>query len=215
MKDLNDEDFITDFNQTYEPSTYHLLTDCITEAYKSNKQIRNLTQALHTDAFKFEHFNLGNLYMNQNWVYINELEQLFISDHENLHIWIIEFCHSNWVHNHEGEWTIFYQLDQHYWWPTILTDVKCFINNCNDCNQYKTFCQQKPGFLMPLPVPEERFKHLTVDFVISLPLFINAHREICINVMIIVNCFSKYTTFVFMQKIDAVSVNCIWFMKFY
>ena len=68
---------------------------------------------------------------------------------------------------------------------------------------------------MPLPVPEERFKHFTVNFMISLPSFINAHREICINVMIIMNCFSKYTTFVFMQKIDAVSVNYIWFTEFY
>ena len=37
MKDLDDENFIINFNQTYKPSTYHLLTDHITKAYKSNK----------------------------------------------------------------------------------------------------------------------------------------------------------------------------------
>ena len=68
---------------------------------------------------------------------------------------------------------------------------------------------------MPLPVLKERFKHFTVDFVISLPSFINVHKEICINVMIIVNCFLKYTTFVPMQKIDAVSVNHTWLTEFY
>ena len=68
---------------------------------------------------------------------------------------------------------------------------------------------------MPLPVPEKRFKHFTVDFVISLPSFINAHREVCINVMIIVDCFSKYATFMPMQKIDAVSVSCTWLTEFY
>ena len=62
---------------------------------------------------------------------------------------------------------------------------------------------------MPLPVPEKRFKHFTVDFVINLPSFINAHREVCINVMVIVDCFLKYATFMFIQKINAVSVDCI------
>ena len=68
---------------------------------------------------------------------------------------------------------------------------------------------------MPLPVPEKRFKHFTVDFIINLPSFINIHEEICINVMIIMNCFSKYTTFIFIQKIDTVSVDYIWLTKFY
>ena len=62
---------------------------------------------------------------------------------------------------------------------------------------------------MSLPVPEERFKHFTVNFIIGLPSFINAHRKICINVMIIMNCFLKYTTFMLIQKIDAVNVSHI------
>ena len=62
---------------------------------------------------------------------------------------------------------------------------------------------------MLLPVSEEKFKHFTVDFVTGLPSFINVYREAYINVMIIVDYFSKYATFVFMQKIDAVSVDYI------
>ena len=153
--------------------------------------------------------------MNQNQVYINKLKQLFISDHENLCIWIIKSCHFNQIHNYDKEWTTFYQLDQHYWWPTILTDVKHFISNCNDYNWYKISCQQKPDFLISLPVPEERFKHFTVDFITSLPSSTNAYREVCINMMIIVNHFFKYATFIPMWKIDAVSVDCTWLTKFY
>ena len=215
MEDSDDENFTINFNQTYEPSTYHLLTDCITEVYEGNKQAWNLTHTLNTNIFKFEHFNLSNLHVNQNQAYTNELKQLFIPNYEDLHTQIIESCHFNWVHNHEKKQTTFYQLDQHYWWPTILTDVKHFVNNCNDYNQYKTFCQQKPDFLIPLPVPEKRFKYLTVDFITSLPLFTNTHREVYTNVMIIVNHFSKYTTFIPMQKINAVSVNCTWLTEFY
>ena len=134
VKDSNDEDFIINFNQIYEPSTYHLLTDHIIEIYEGNKQVRDLTHTLNTDVFKFECFNLSNLHVNQNWIYINELKQLFISDYENLYTQIIESCHFNWIHNYKRKQIIFYQLNQHYWWPTILTDVKCFVDNCNDCN---------------------------------------------------------------------------------
>ena len=68
---------------------------------------------------------------------------------------------------------------------------------------------------MPLPVPEKKFKHFTVNFVTGLPSFINAHGEIYINVMIIMDCFLKYTIFVPIWKIDAVSVDCIWLTEFY
>ena len=68
---------------------------------------------------------------------------------------------------------------------------------------------------MPLLVSKERFKHFMIDFMTGLPSFINAYREICIIIIIIVNCFSKYATFMFMQKINAVSVDCIWLTEFY
>ena len=68
---------------------------------------------------------------------------------------------------------------------------------------------------MPLPVPEKKFKHFMIDFITSLPSSINIHEEVCINVMIIMNCFSKYITFVPMQKIDAVSVDHTWLTEFY
>ena len=61
---------------------------------------------------------------------------------------------------------------------------------------------------MPLSVSEKRFKYFMIDFVIDLPSFINTHKKICINVMIIMNCFLKYIMFMSMQKINAVSVNC-------
>ena len=64
VKNSDNEDFTTDFNQTYEPSTYHLFTNHITEVYESNKQVKNLTHTLNTSTFKFECFNLGNLYVN-------------------------------------------------------------------------------------------------------------------------------------------------------
>ena len=114
IKNSNNEDFTTDFNQTHEPSRYHLLTDCITDVYEGNKQVRDLIHTLNISTFKFECFNLGNLHVNQNQVYINELEQLFIPDHENLHTQIIESCHFNQVHNYGGEQATFYQLNQHY-----------------------------------------------------------------------------------------------------
>ena len=66
MKNSDDEDFITDFNQTYESSTYYLFTDCITEIYEDNKQVRDLTHTLNISVFKFEHFNLSNLHVNQD-----------------------------------------------------------------------------------------------------------------------------------------------------
>ena len=103
MKNSNNEDFIINFNQIYELSIYHLLTNHITEIYEGNEQARNLIQALNISIFKFEYFNLGNLHMNQIQIYINKLKQFLIFNHKDLHIRIIEFCHFNQIYNYRGE----------------------------------------------------------------------------------------------------------------
>ena len=70
---------------------------------------------------------------------------------------------------------------------------------------------------MPLPVLEKRFKYFIVNFVTSLPSSINAHREICINVMIVeggssskqrLPCRGNIMAVVFPKRLELNVINC-------
>ena len=56
------------------------------------------------------------------------------------------------------------------WWPGITRDIKNHVDECSDCQQYKALNYNNSGLLQPLPVPEELWQTITVDFVTALPM---------------------------------------------
>ena len=133
------DDFITDFNQIHEFTAYHFLVNHINQTYQKELQIKALLNVFIIKQWKFEHINLDNLHIDSNCIHINETDQLFILNFEDLHIYIIEVNHVNQIHNHADEHNIFYQFDQQYWWFFMLKNVKQFVHNCNNCQWFKIF----------------------------------------------------------------------------
>ena len=48
-------------------------------------------------------------------------------------------------------------------------DINRFINNCHTCRRGKAPREKKHGLLEPLPIPEQRWKDIAMDFVTGLP----------------------------------------------
>lgn len=60
---------------------------------------------------------------------------------------------------------------------------------CLICQQDKV-AHKVPGGLLSLPVAEKLWDNVTMDFIICLP-----YSEVCGMIMVVVDRFSKYTTF--------------------
>ncbi|KAI0997909.1 hypothetical protein K3495_g10282 [Podosphaera aphanis] len=52
----------------------------------------------------------------------------------------------------------------------MAREIERFCRNCNICNRTKYSRDKKSGFLKPLPIPTRRWQHLSVDYIVQLPI---------------------------------------------
>ena len=62
------------------------------------------------------------------------------------------------------------QAVQHmYWWPKLAKYVKQYVAACPKCQRNKSTNQVPPGLLQPLPVPDNPWDSISMDFISQLP----------------------------------------------
>ncbi len=60
-----------------------------------------------------------------------------------------------------------------YYGLTLRRDVKAYVKRCDVCLTLKAVRHKPYGDLQSLPVPTHRWKNLSMDFVIGLPISVN------------------------------------------
>jgi len=73
----------------------------------------------------------------------------------------------------------------------MKTSVKEFVNACVTCQQAKAERVSYPSLLQPLPILDQAWKVITMDFIEGLPTSSNSN---CI--LVVVDKFSKYSHFI-------------------
>ena len=56
------------------------------------------------------------------------------------------------------------KIQERYYWPTMLADIRNHVNSCLPCAQNNHRRQKPPGTLKPIPPPEGIWKLLSMDF---------------------------------------------------
>ena len=87
-------------------------------------------------------------------------------------------------------------------------DVEFHVKTCVVCQLDKTEKRKGVGLLQPLPIPNGPWESLCMDFIIR---FLKV--DDFTSIMVIVDRFSKYATFVPMPKECAVEITAKLFMK--
>ena len=60
-------------------------------------------------------------------------------------------------------------IKENYWWSGMKRDIAEFVVRCLVCQQVKAEHKKPSGTLQPLPIPEWKWEHITMDFVVGLP----------------------------------------------
>ncbi|CAI7781917.1 unnamed protein product [Closterium sp. NIES-53] len=60
-------------------------------------------------------------------------------------------------------------IAKHYYWPHMADDVQKFVTLCDTCQRMKSSKQKNAGLLQPLPVPEQPWQVVSLDFITGLP----------------------------------------------
>ena len=64
---------------------------------------------------------------------------------------------------------MYHTIKENYWWSSIKRDIAKFISRCLVCQQVKAKHRKPLETLQPLPIPKQKWEHITMDFVVGLP----------------------------------------------
>ncbi|WRX21064.1 Integrase zinc-binding domain - like 10 [Theobroma cacao] len=81
----------------------------------------------------------------------------------------MEEAHSSAYALHPGSTKMYRTIREHYWWSGMKRDVAEFVAKCLVCQQVKAEHQRPVGTFQSLLVPESKWEHVTMDFVLGLP----------------------------------------------
>jgi len=91
---------------------------------------------------------------------------------------------------HWGENTIHVELSKRFYWPKMKEDVEHYVHTCMKCQGTKSVHKKKYGLYKPLPIPNDPFESISMDFVSCLPLW-----EEKDTILVVVDRFSKLAKF--------------------
>ena len=92
---------------------------------------------------------------------------------------------------HPGQDRTLALISESYYWPRMESDVELYVRTCLVCQQDKTERKKTAGTLEPLPIPGRPWESVSMDFINGLPKV----KEFT-SIMVIVDRFSKYGTFI-------------------
>jgi len=102
--------------------------------------------------------------------YLRFRGRLWVPNYEPLRTAIVQELHDSVLTGHPGKNGTIAVVSRDFFWPNLQATVKQFVRNCGVCGRTKVWRDRKHGLLRPLPVPEQQWQEISVDFVGPLPM---------------------------------------------
>lgn len=103
---------------------------------------------------------------------------------------LFEF-HSSLQAGHSGFLRTYKRLSRNFAWPGMRKDVKAFVAACDQCQRQNYETINPPGLLDPLPIPENVWFDISMDFIDGLPLSLGKNA-----ILVVIDRLSKYGHFI-------------------
>jgi len=110
---------------------------------------------------------------------------------------LVREAHGGGLSGHFGEKKTYELLKEHFFWPSMLRDVHKVIERCVIFKKAKGK-ENAYGLYMPLPIREQPWMDVSMDFVLGLPRTQHGKDSI----MVVVDRFSKMSHFIPCNKTD-------------
>ncbi|KAL4384307.1 hypothetical protein GQ457_15G015210 [Hibiscus cannabinus] len=113
--------------------------------------------------------------------------------------------HSSKVGGHAGIHRSYQRLAANFFWVNMRSDVRQFVRQCQVCQRMKTESLLPAGLLQPLPIPQQVFEDISLDFILGLPK--SNGKE---TILVVVDRLTKYGHFFALPKhLDSKSVAAV------
>ena len=125
----------------------------------------------------------GDLVLKEGKVYVPKDEELRVE--------IIQLHHDVPAAGHGGRWKTVELVTRNYWWPGVTRDVGKYVEGCDLYQRMKNRTEEPVGKLKLSEGPKKPWSHLTVDFIMKLPVVVGKDA-----VLVVCDRLSKMTHFV-------------------
>lgn len=122
----------------------------------------------------------------------------WVPNSEPLRTRIIQETHDSLMTGHPGHNTLYAILARQFFWPRMSSDVRTFCKNCDKCGANQIWRERRQGLLKPLPIPDRKWREISMDFIVGLP-----PSSGCENMMVIVDRLGKGVIIEPCKKLDA------------
>ncbi|KAA0058926.1 reverse transcriptase [Cucumis melo var. makuwa] len=123
---------------------------------------------------------------------VAEIGRLCVPNISELKNAILEEAHSSAYAIDPGSTKMYTTLKKTYWWPGMKQEIAEYVDRCLICEHVKPIRQRPGGFLNPMPVPEWKWEHITMNFLFGLPLTSSGHD----GIWVIVDRLTKTARFI-------------------
>lgn len=96
-------------------------------------------------------------------------DQRILVPTEHLQIQVLKESHDNPLGGHFGQDKTLELLRRSFFWPDMDKQVAAYIRSCDLCQRTKPSTHQPYGLLQPLPIPDNPWESVSLDFITDLP----------------------------------------------
>jgi hypothetical protein len=91
-------------------------------------------------------------------------DRLYIPAMQRIRLRLLQDHHDIPTAGHQGIQRTLEKLQRNYYWETLRSDCAKYVNSCDSCQRNKSVNHSPYGLLQSLPIPEDRFKTLCIDY---------------------------------------------------
>lgn len=199
------QDFLAEFDYSmeYKPGKANVVADALSRKAElaamstvKGELLTRIKEGLQQDPLAIELVKAAREGKTKQFWVEDELlytkgKRLYIPKWDNLRRELIKECHDTRWAGHPGQKRTMALVEILYYWPKMKESVDLYVKTCLVCQQDKVENRQPAGLLEPLPVPDHPWHTVTLDFISALP-----KSEGFGSIMVVVDRFSKYGTFI-------------------
>lgn len=104
---------------------------------------------------------------------------------------VLQEFHSSPAGRHSGFLRTYKRVAGNLYWIGMKRTVQEYVKSCDVCQRQKYFALSPAGLLQPLPMPEQIWEDISLDFITGLPKS-KGYEEI----FVVVDRLSKYGHFI-------------------
>ena len=156
----------------------------VMNGYFQDEHAQKLLTELAVDPSQNHHYSLQD-------GLIRYKGRLWIGHNTKVQNSILTALHSSGLGGHSGITATYNRIKSLFAWPNMKNQIEAFVQQCTVCQQAKVEHVKLPVLLQPLPVPEQAWSVVSLDFIEGLP-----KSQQYDTILVVIDKFSKYGHFI-------------------